>query len=73
MASLDEEELTETMVSVDVLIGELLKSPKDLWNSITAEYSELYLDRYYIIAMRARIPKVESWRDYGWRGGGSPP
>ena len=65
MASLDEEELTKTMASVDILIGELLKSPKDIWNSITAVYSELYLDRYYILAMRARIPKV---RMRVWRG-----
>lgn len=59
MDSLDEDELVEAMASIDVLIGELVKSPKDVWNSITASYSDLYLNRCYILAMRARIPKVE--------------
>lgn len=58
MDSLDEDELLEAMASIDVLIGELIKSPKDVWNSITASYSDLYLNRCYILAMRARIPKV---------------
>eukprot|EP00903_Cladosiphon_okamuranus_P014508 g13457.t1 len=57
MDSLDEDELVEAMASIDVLIGELVKSPKDVWNSITASYSDLYLNRCYILAMRARIPK----------------
>ena len=58
MDSLDEDELVEAMASIDVLIGELVKSPRDVWNSITASYSDLYLNRCYILAMRARIPKV---------------
>lgn len=60
MDSLDEDELVEAMASIDVLIGELVKSPKDVWNSITASYEDLYLNRCYILAMRARIPKVRS-------------
>ncbi|CAM9251597.1 unnamed protein product [Ectocarpus sp. 4 AP-2014] len=57
MDALDEDELLAAMSSIDVLIAELVKSPKDLWNSITASYSDLYLNRCYILAMRARIPK----------------
>ncbi|CAM9130911.1 unnamed protein product [Scytosiphon promiscuus] len=57
MDSLDEDELVEAMASIDVLIAELVRSPKDVWNSITASYEDLYLNRCYILAMRARIPK----------------
>lgn len=58
MDSLDEEELVEAMASIDVLIGELTKISKDSWNRVTASYSDLYLNRCYILAMRSRIPKV---------------
>lgn len=61
MDSLDEDELVEAMASIDVLIAELVRSPKDVWNSITASYEDLYLNRCYILAMRARIPKVVCW------------
>lgn len=64
MDALDEDELLAAMSSIDVLIAELVKSPKDFWNSITASYSDLYLNRCYILAMRARIPKV-----WGGEGG----
>ncbi|CAN0278710.1 unnamed protein product [Pylaiella littoralis] len=57
MDSLDEEELVEAMASIDVLIGELTKISKDSWNRVTASYSDLYLNRCYILAMRSRIPK----------------
>lgn len=63
MDALDEDELLAAMSSIDVLIAELVKSPKDLWNSITASYSDLYLNRCYILAMRARIPKVRGGRE----------
>lgn len=58
MDGLDEEKLMEAMASVDVLIGELVDRPKDIWNSIVSQYTDLYLNPYYIISMRARIPKV---------------
>lgn len=58
MASLDEDELLEAMSTVDVLVGELVRSPKDVWQSICVEYTDLYLNPYYILSMRARIPKV---------------
>lgn len=62
MDSLDEEKLTDAMVSVDVLMRELLTCPKDMWDAVTAQYAELYLNPYYILAVRARIPKVRRIR-----------
>ena len=58
MDALDEDKLTEAMTSVDVLISELLERPRDMWDPIVAEYTDLYLNPYYIISMRARIPKA---------------
>lgn len=58
MASLDEDELTSTMVTVDVLINELVQADRERWTTICMEYTDLYLNSYYILSMRARIPKV---------------
>lgn len=71
MASIDEDELTSVMLTVDVLVEELLRVDRERWTAICMEHADLYVNRYYIISMRARIPKVSAGPS-GFAGSLSP-
>lgn len=72
MAALDEDKLVDAMSTVDVLVGELVGRPKDIWPNICVQYTDLYLNPYYILSMRARIPKVRCVRAREHRRGFIP-
>jgi hypothetical protein len=58
--AIDPDLLELQMARLDGLLYELGRAPTELRPTILAEYNDVLLDEYYVLAMRARIPRLES-------------
>lgn len=65
LEALDPDALELEMTRLDMLVSELKKTPSDLHFMIIKEYGDVLLDQYYILSMRARLPKMKSEIDRG--------
>ncbi|CAM9955422.1 unnamed protein product, partial [Phaeothamnion confervicola] len=48
---------------LDVLVTELLRAPDERFRAIAVNYRDVLLNDYYIVAMRARVARMESERE----------
>ncbi|KAG5178419.1 hypothetical protein JKP88DRAFT_201663 [Tribonema minus] len=60
LAAIDADALELEMARLDGMLYELGRAPAEMRPAILREYADVLLDPYYVLAMRARVPRLET-------------